>query len=496
VMLVRMFMVAVGFTAYLLPLSMAGAVGNISEATQECLGCHNSVTPAIVAGWKKGLHAQVTPSEALKKPKLKRRMSANKVPDNLANVVVGCAECHALNPNAHTDVFDHSDRKVHVTVTPQDCAVCHPDERAQYRKNLMSHAWTNLASNPLYRSLEKAVNGLQTVKGVKTVLAKPDALTSADSCYFCHGTEVKVTGKKKKDTDWGTVELVELSGWPNEGVGRKNPDGTQGTCTPCHSRHEFSIEQARKPYTCSQCHKGPDVVAYDAYSVSKHGNLFFSLQAKWNFNEVPWTVGKDFSAPTCASCHAALLVNKGGDVIAERTHEMADRIPWRIFGLIYAHPHPLSPDTSVIRSEDGLPLPTSLDGQPAKKYLISAEEQATRRQKLEKVCSQCHVSDVVKGHWERFENTIKSTNAMTLTSTRILQKAWDAKVADRSSMFDESIEKQWMQEWFFYANSTRFASAMLGADYGAFADGRWYLAKTIQDMLDHLQILMAVQKGK
>lgn len=496
-MFFRVFVVVFGFaTISLLNLSSAGAAEKVSDATQECLGCHESVTPAIVASWKRGLHAQITPAEALKKPKLKRRMSANKVPNNLANVVVGCAECHTLNPNAHKDVFDHSDTQVHLTVTPQDCAVCHPEEREQYSKNLMSHAWANLTHNSLYNSLEKAINGLQTLKGMKTTVAEPDALTGADSCYFCHGTELKVKGKKKRDTDLGTLEFVELSGWPNEGVGRKNPDGTEGTCTPCHSRHEFSIEQARKPYTCSQCHKGPDVIAYQAYTVSKHGNLFSSLWNKWNFKEVPWTVGRDFTAPTCATCHIALLVNEDGEVVAQRTHEMANRIPWRIFGLIYATPHPLSPDTSVIRNKDGLPLPSSLDGQPATKYLISTKEQATRRENLQKICSQCHSSNLVKGHWELFENTIQTTNAMTLVATQIVEKAWEAKVADRSNLFDESIEKQWMQQWFFYANSTRFASAMLGADYGVFAGGRWYLAKNLQDMLDHLKLLMVVEKGK
>ena len=29
---------------------------------------------------------------------------------------------------------------------------------------------------------------------------------------------------------------------------------------------------------------------------------------------------------------------------------------------------------------------------------------------------------------------------------------------------------------------------MVGADYGVFANGRWYLSKNIQDMLDWLEI--------
>jgi len=35
---------------------------------------------------------------------------------------------------------------------------------------------------------------------------------------------------------------------------------------------------------------------------------------------------------------------------------MNDRLPWRLFGLIYAHPTPIA-DTTVIKNKAGLPLP-------------------------------------------------------------------------------------------------------------------------------------------
>lgn len=105
-----------------------------------------------------------------------------------------------------------------------------------------------------------------------------------------------------------------------KGVGRVNPDGSKGSCSACHARHQFSIEMARKPYTCSECHQGPDVPAYKVYSVSKHGNIFSSVGKEWDFNAVPWRVGKDFTAPTCATCHVSLLTTEEGEVIVERTH--------------------------------------------------------------------------------------------------------------------------------------------------------------------------------
>ena len=79
-----------------------------------------------------------------------------------------------------------------------------------------------------------------------------------------------------------------------------------------------------------------------------------------------------------------------------------------------------------------------------------------------------------------------TTNEMTLTATKILSKAWDRGLAQGpahgGSPFDEPIEKRWVEQWLFYANSTRFASAMGGADYGAFANGRWELSKNVREM--------------
>jgi hypothetical protein len=247
---------------------------------------------------------------------------------------------------------------------------------------------------------------------------------------------------------------------------------------------------ARKPYTCSECHKGPDVPAYKVYEVSKHGNIFSALGKEWDFHAVPWTVGKDITSPTCATCHVSLVVSGEGEVVAERTHRMNDRISWRIFGLIYAHPHPVSPDTTIIRNKAGLPLPTELTGEPAADFLIDAAEQAKRRQAMERVCRACHSKEWVDGQFARLENTIKTTNEMTLAATKILLSAWEQGAArglgQNDSFFNEGIEKKWVEQWLFYANSTRYASAMIGADYGVFADGRWYLSRNLREMAEWL----------
>ncbi len=483
---------------FLLWVSPSWAQLPVSDVTQACLDCHSQVTPGIVADWKASVHAKTTSAQALVKPRLERAISASQVTENLAGVVVGCAECHTANPKAHRDTFEHNGFQVHVVVTPRDCATCHPLEVEGYGRNIMSHAYGNLINNPVYHNLLDTVGGFRDLNGPRASYGEPDAQTMADSCLYCHGTKVEVKGFETRVTSMGEMKFPVLSGWPNQGVGRVNPGGSLGSCASCHTRHAFSIEMARKPYTCGECHKGPDVPAYKVYMVSKHGNIYSSTGKDWNFGHIPWVVGEDFRAPTCATCHASLIVDGKGNVIAERTHQMNDRSPWRIFGLIYAHPHPRAPDTTIIRNRAGLPLPTELTGKPVSQYLVDAQEMARRREAMERVCMACHATSWVRGQFARFEHTIKTTNAMTLAATQILLKAWETGAASGlargDSIFNETIEEMWVEQWLFYANSTRFASAMAGADYGAFANGRWFMSKNIRQMADWLQFRLRYLK--
>lgn len=485
-----------------LPLLFLGASTTIasppvSGATEECLACHTAVTPGIVADWERSLHSRVTPEEGLKKPALQRRVSAKNVPENVLKTVVGCAECHTLAPDTHKDTFDHNGHQVHIVVSPPDCSTCHSEEASQYSRNIMSQAYGNLKNNLVYHGLVEEVNGTYAFTGGNIGLTSPSDLTNADACFSCHGTLIGVSGMRQRETAMGEMAFPVLSGWPNQGVGRINPDASKGSCTSCHPRHQFSIKVARNPATCSQCHKGPDVPAYPVYLASKHGNIYSSLGDTWNFTNVPWKIGTDFTAPTCAACHVSLLVAGEDDqpeIIAERSHQMNDRLAWRIFGPVYAHPHPVSPDTTVIRNKAGLPLPTELTGEPASSYLISAQEQKERTAKMQKICSGCHAGNWVEGHFARYEETIRTTNEMTLAATNILLAAWEKGVAkglaQNDGIFNEPIEKMWVEQWLFFANSTRFASAMAGADYGVFANGRWYLSKNIRRMHEWLDLAL------
>lgn len=461
----------------------------LSPATKTCIGCHSNVTPGIVKDWLTSRHSKIVASAALKKPLLERRVSADSLPKDLAGYAVGCYECHSMNNSAHKDSFDHMGRNIHVVVTPEDCKTCHPVEAAQFSGSKKSFARKILMDNPVFKTLVDAAVGPRKFESEKLVAHAPSESTLHETCLGCHGTKVEAKGMRTIATRIGEIQVPELTNWPNQGVGRVNPDGSRGACSACHPRHGFLIEVARKPYTCSQCHHEPDVPAWDVYEESKHGNIYFSKNAAWDFSVVPWQLGKDFKAPTCAVCHNSLLVSPAGDVIAERSHDFGSRLWVRLFGLIYSHPQPKSGDTTIIRNKDGLPLPTAFSGELAAEYLIDKTEQEKRASKLRAVCNGCHNKDWIDGHFSKLSVTMKETDAMILTSTKLMSDAWDRGIEDKKNPFDESIEKMWTKQWLFYCNSIRYASAMTGApDYTSFKNGWWSLNENLRQMEDWIEL--------
>ena len=227
-----------------------GAGVPISDPTAECIDCHSSIHPGIIKDWQESRHAKTTPKDAMGVEDLARKVSSKTVPEAVKNFAVGCAECHMQRPEAHADTFEHNGYDIHMVVSPDDCAVCHTVESEQYSRNIMSHARKNLADNTLYQDLQRTILGKSQFKKGRVHFEPANDLTRADACFYCHGTELAVTGTEIRETDAGELEFPVISGWPNQGVGRINLDGSRGSCSACHTRHSFSIEMARSPYTC------------------------------------------------------------------------------------------------------------------------------------------------------------------------------------------------------------------------------------------------------
>ncbi len=173
---------------FLFSIVSIGFAQTISDATQSCIDCHESVHPGIVQDWLSSRHAKTLPAEALKKAKLERRVSNENIPAELAKTVVGCFECHGLNTANHKDSFDHFDYKINVVVSPNDCKTCHPIEVEQYSTSTKAHAVGNLTQNPIYDLLVETTTSPKTIDGGNIVKGKASHFTRQETSFGCHGT--------------------------------------------------------------------------------------------------------------------------------------------------------------------------------------------------------------------------------------------------------------------------------------------------------------------
>ena len=433
-----------------------------SHETDWCITCHRNLTPGIVASWKKSTHAKMTVEKALEKKGLARKVSSTDIPEKLTKVVVGCYECHGLRAEEHTDNFKHNGSRINVVVTPKDCAVCHSVEATQFSKSKKAHAHDNLVKNPVFSKLMTAVASKDG--------RKPTTDTMNVTCFACHGAKVEVIGKESISRGI-PVMVPKLSNWPNQGIGRQNPDGSKGSCSACHPRHTFSIEVARKPHTCSQCHLEPDFPAWNVYRESKHGNIVISNPEECDWKAVPWQAGEHFTAPSCATCHMSLLADSKGRELVGRDHNLGNRLWARLAGFVHSTPQPKSGMTHIIKNADGLPLPTTFDNREASEFLIDKEEQAARREKMTAVCTSCHSTLWTRGHFNRLDGTIAETNEMTLKATKLVEQAWQHGLVNKENPFDEPFEYDWVRCWLYYGNSIRYGAAMAGPDYSTFKNG-------------------------
>lgn len=136
----------------------------VSEQSEECLGCHEVMSPGLVADWRASRHARISPEIAVEKSELERRVSNEEIPDSLKSVSVGCYECHSLNPANHRDNFEHFGYRINVVVSPYDCSTCHSIEAEQFSGSKKAHALGILQKNSLFHALVEIVNSVKNVE--------------------------------------------------------------------------------------------------------------------------------------------------------------------------------------------------------------------------------------------------------------------------------------------------------------------------------------------
>jgi hypothetical protein len=400
----RIIMYCIPFSILLLLaiIVMLDTSADTAEAeveTDACITCHKAsgVMEAVYNDWEKSKHAQNN---------------------------VTCIDCH-LAAQTDPDVISHNGFFISPIVSPKDCSLCHSQVVAEFTQSL--HSFGNqyyefLFDNKKLPYIESQVEG-------GYIVSEGSEITHAATlrgCQACHGTNM--TGKTADDY---TV-------WPNNGIGRINPDGSKGSCAACHSRHTFSVEEARKPETCGQCHMGPDHPQIEIYLESKHGNIYSSEGDTWNWTSEEWIAGVDYRAPTCASCHMSAAPGVAA------THDVSSRLSWEL-------ETPISRRTDNIANSLGVPFGDGTTWQ-------------VKQDRMKKVCRQCHGPTWVDNYYKQADIVVELYNEQYSAAKKIVDELYEDELLTPES-FDEPIEFEIYEMWHHEGRRARMGAFMMGPDY-------------------------------
>ena len=269
-------------------------------------------------------------------------------------VAIACDTCHGSD---HMTAADATKAKI---PTAETCGECHSTQVAQFKKGKHSMAWASMEAMP-------------------TIHWQPMAMTEGmKGCGSCHKLGIK-TPEQQAALEKQGVRFGSAS------------------CDACHTRHTFSVKEARSPQACETCHMGFDHPQWEMYSSSKHGvrNELKQLNL----------LSETASAPTCQSCH-----------MQDGNHEV--RTGWGF--LAVRLPLPDDPqwkaDQVTILQALGVLDPA---GKPtARLDVVKAADVArldqaswqSERDKMLKTCTQCHSGNFASQQLQYGDEMIKNAD--------------------------------------------------------------------------------------
>lgn len=399
-----------------LPASAGYMLTEISAESAACIECHKMQSPVIYEQWGDSKHFRGN---------------------------IGCFECHKAEKE-DIDAYDHYGEVIATIVSPKDCARCHEKEVEEFVAS--HHAKAGRILGSLDNVLAEVVEGNNDF--VTPMFPMGISAAAVNGCWQCHGSEVKVMDDGRLDP----------ATWPNTGIGRINPDGSEGSCSACHSRHAFSVEQVRNPENCGKCHMGPDHPQIEIYNESKHGVAFRANIDKMNMDSPKWIVGEDYSAaPTCATCH--MSATKDQPV----THDVGMRISWN-------NRPPVSIRPEVSDAKMGLP------GKD-----VSWE---VRRANMQNVCTNCHNQNYVDAFYTQYDGLIKLYEDKFAKPGLELMAA--AKPLMKQVAFGNKIDWTWFELWHHEGRRARHGASMMGPDithwHGTYEVAKHFYSKLIPEL--------------
>ncbi|RMG99710.1 MAG: nitrate reductase [Chloroflexi bacterium] len=379
----------IGLVAVIVVISLALVVLSTSrtEATQpeervnvlansddDCVVCHSRTTPGIVEQY--GV-------------------------STMAAAEVTCRDCHEVEAN-YPGAVEHEGTFVLNQPTTAVCEECHTAEVAQYNQSrhslpaYVAYAGTeNLTEEQLAMYEAIPEGGFSPDKMRNALHAREGTEVTKFACESCHN------------------------------IGKPAQDGSVGECQKCHLRHEFSLEQARKPETCNACHIGPDHPQWEIYQESPHGIAYATSGDTWNWEAEPGTLDvTDFPAPTCATCHMS------GFGPAGTTHDVGERLTWYLFAPI-SERRPSWQDNQV---------------------------------RMQGVCTECHNQNFIETFYADADAAVEKINEMVRESNEIIAPLKENGLLT-AEPFDEPIDFTHFELWHHWGRTAKFGVWMQGADY-------------------------------
>ncbi len=418
--------------------------------SKQCVECHHDLNPGIVAHWRGSTHAVKG---------------------------VGCVECHQADKQ-DADGFDHYGSWIATVVTPRDCSRCHLTESDEFEHSHHAKAGNILASldNFLAETVEgsrvpfnphsptpgkpvESVNGMASAftgclqcHGSKVALASSDGgmITVDDLKVDEHGRPTNADAMSKVMKNDNGRPIFHASTWPNTGIGRINLDGSLGSCSACHSRHDFSPRRARQPENCGKCHLGPDHPQKEIFEESKHGVAYRDLRDKMNLNAASWVLGEDYSAaPTCATCHMSANLRNGKKI----THDPGRRISWTN----------RPPVSLVMDTDEQKRIVTETD--PAKRRELIHDTADAKRTRMKNVCSHCHTPDYINAFYKQYDDFVILYNEkFAKPGQKIMAALYEQQLISKTA-FDDEIEWTWFYLWHHEGRRARHGASMMAPDY-------------------------------
>ena len=327
-----------------------------------------AIAPAAVAVPCVDCHQKVTPG-AVADWKLSKHAAND----------IGCDTCHG---EAHTGATDVDE----VTFPTADtCGACHDTQATQFKKGKHALAWVSMNAMP-------------------TAHWQPGAMMDGmKGCGGCHKLGLK--------------SAEEVATLRKEGSGHGN-----ASCDACHTRHTFSVAEAREPQACQTCHMGFDHPQWEMYSSSKHG----VRHAMKQIGKLP----ESSSAPTCQTCHM-----QNGD------HEV--RTAWGFLALRLPMPEDKqwAADRATILTALGVLDP---EGKPTARLeavkaadiaRLTEESWQKERSKMIATCGECHSEKFAKAELAKGDDVIRQADRLMAEAITTVAALYKDGVLDKPESY-------------------------------------------------------------